>query len=137
VLKSHEKIHRTHHRGLATNQHDLCQWNDKSMKAKAMAAIPGVAIIAAILMHLFDQRRFSTAENRDRALLAQLQEQAKADQGVELKVFVDGLPMPGGAPGSQVSVLTFVKEGDEWKWADGTLHSARWDENGDIEKFIP
>jgi hypothetical protein len=266
------------------------------MKAKAMAAILGVAIIAAILTHLFDQRGFRTAENRERALLAQQQEQAKADrnqsilalnardlelaglrkdvsdlprlrneisqlrqqvaaaqyrppapepnppavaaaphalgqfitkeqlafagyatpeaavqtmvwavvagnyeaftnlhpsgmlvararslaaakavgqsvdtvderarlesqaptvarnfkglqiqarktiradQGVQLKVFVDGLPMPGGTPGSQVSVLTFVKEGDEWKWADGTPHTARWDENGTIEKFIP
>jgi hypothetical protein len=50
------------------------------MKAKAIVAILGVPIIAVILTHLFDQRRFRTAENRDRDLLGQQQEQAKADR---------------------------------------------------------
>jgi RNA polymerase sigma factor (sigma-70 family) len=78
-----------------------------------------------------------TVAQNFKGLQIQARKTIRADQGVELKVFVDGLPMPGGAPGSQVNVLCFVKEGDEWKWANGTLHTPKWDENGTIEKFVP
>src|SRR6185436_12841263 len=63
--------------------------------------------------------------------------QIRPDYGVDLKVFVDGLPGDGGIPGRQTNVITFVKEGSEWKLAKSGRYTPKWDESGTIENLVP